>query len=226
MTARRAMESLTLDRGEMHLKDELSPRYAELVYNGFWFSPERLALQAAVDHTQQYVTGVVRVKLYKARALRWLEWLKSNGCGLGGYHLGGEGSNCLRPQRCQSLQGFTTCMPCAHAPCVLGNIVSAYQELLFQMPPGDAPQTTAPESQRFGLLLTTTLACVQGNVIVVGRKSPYSLYDEKIASFEDDGGLYDQKDAAGFIKLQVRPRYPLHSVGPGNMKQQCAYYVN
>ncbi|KAK9837487.1 hypothetical protein WJX81_006238 [Elliptochloris bilobata] len=107
MTARRAMESLTLDRGEMHLKDELSPRYAELVYNGFWFSPERQALQAAVDHTQAFVTGVVRVKLYK------------------------------------------------------------------------------------------------GNVIVVGRKSPYSLYDEKIASFEDDGGLYDQKDAAGFIKLQA-----------------------
>ena len=66
MAARRAMESITLDRGEMHLKDELSPRYAELVYNGFWFSPERLALQAAVDTTQQYVTGVVRVKLYKA----------------------------------------------------------------------------------------------------------------------------------------------------------------
>ena len=68
MAARRAMESITLDRGEMHLKDELSPRYAELVYNGFWFSPERLALQAAVDTTQQYVTGVVRVKLYKARS--------------------------------------------------------------------------------------------------------------------------------------------------------------
>ena len=67
MAARRAMESITLDRGESHLKDELSPRYAELVYNGFWFSPERLALQAAVDTTQQYVTGVVRVKLYKAR---------------------------------------------------------------------------------------------------------------------------------------------------------------
>ena len=66
MAARRAMESITLDRGEAHLKDELSPRYAELVYNGFWFSPERLALQAAVDTTQQYVTGVVRVKLYKA----------------------------------------------------------------------------------------------------------------------------------------------------------------
>lgn len=55
------------------------------------------------------------------------------------------------------------------------------------------------------VLLNMSTACVQGNVIVVGRKSPYSLYDEKIASFEDDGGLYDQKDAAGFIKLQARP---------------------
>ena len=55
------------------------------------------------------------------------------------------------------------------------------------------------------MLLTAASACVQGNVIVVGRKSPFSLYDEKIASFEDDGGLYDQKDAAGFIKLQVWP---------------------
>ncbi|BDA51579.1 Argininosuccinate synthase [Coccomyxa sp. Obi] len=107
LTARRAVESITLDRGELHLKDELMPRYAELVYNGFWFSPERRALQAAIDETQQFCTGTVRLKLYK------------------------------------------------------------------------------------------------GNVIVVGRKSPYSLYDEKIASFEDDGGLYDQKDAAGFIKLQA-----------------------
>eukprot|EP00884_Botryococcus_braunii_P020860 jgi/Botrbrau1/7458/Bobra.0083s0023.1 len=107
LTARRAMESITLDRGEMHLKDELMPRYAELVYNGFWFSPERIALQAAIDQTQQFVTGTVRLKLYK------------------------------------------------------------------------------------------------GNVIVVGRKSKFSLYDDKIASFEDDGGLYDQKDAAGFIKLQA-----------------------
>jgi argininosuccinate synthase len=107
LTAHRAVESVCLDRGEAHLKDDLMPRYAELVYNGFWFSPERRALQAAIDETQKYCTGTVRLKLYK------------------------------------------------------------------------------------------------GNVIVVGRKSPYSLYDEKIASFEDDGGLYDQKDAAGFIKLQA-----------------------
>jgi argininosuccinate synthase len=107
LTARRAMESITLDRGEAHLKDELSPRYAELVYNGFWFSPEREALQAAVDKTQEFVTGTVRVKLYK------------------------------------------------------------------------------------------------GNTIVVGRKSPYSLYDPVIASFEDDAGLYNQADAGGFIKLQA-----------------------
>jgi argininosuccinate synthase len=107
LTARRAMESITLDRGEAHLKDELSPRYAELVYNGFWFSPEREALQKLVDETQKFVTGTVRVKLYK------------------------------------------------------------------------------------------------GNTIVVGRKSPYSLYDPVIASFEDDAGLYNQADAGGFIKLQA-----------------------
>ena len=105
--AHRAVESLCLDRGEAHLKDELMPRYAELVYNGFWFSPERKALQALVDATQQHCTGTVRLKLYK------------------------------------------------------------------------------------------------GNVIVVGRKSPVSLYSATIASFEDDGGAYDQKDAAGFIKLQA-----------------------
>lgn len=107
LAMRRAIESICLDRGESHLKDELMPKYAELVYNGFWFSPERLALQDAFDRTQQFVTGTVRAKLYK------------------------------------------------------------------------------------------------GNVIVVGRKSPYSLYDDKISSFEDDGGAYDQKDAAGFIKLQA-----------------------
>eukprot|EP00775_Hariotina_reticulata_P003963 gene3963-4216_t len=107
LTARRAMESITLDREEAHLKDDLMPKYAEMVYNGFWFSPERLALQALIDETQQYVTGTVRLKLYK------------------------------------------------------------------------------------------------GNVIVVGRKSPYSLYDPVIASFEDDKGLYNQADAGGFIKLQA-----------------------
>jgi len=105
--ARRAMESLCLDRGEMHQKDELMPRYAELVYNGFWFSPERLMLQAAVDATQAHVTGTVRMKLYK------------------------------------------------------------------------------------------------GLASVVGRKSPFSLYNQNLSSFEDDGGLYNQKDAEGFIKLQA-----------------------
>ena len=63
--AHRAMESLTLDRGMAHLKDELMPRYAELVYNGFWFSPEREMMQAAIDFSQRHVTGVVRLKLYK-----------------------------------------------------------------------------------------------------------------------------------------------------------------
>ena len=65
LTARRAMESITLDRGAMHTKDELMPRYAELVYNGFWFSPEREMLQTAIDSCRDAVNGVVRVKLYK-----------------------------------------------------------------------------------------------------------------------------------------------------------------
>ena len=63
--ARRAMESITLDRGAAHLKDDLMPRYAEIIYNGFWFSPERLMLQALIDQAAQNVTGTVRVKLYK-----------------------------------------------------------------------------------------------------------------------------------------------------------------
>jgi len=105
--AHRAMESLTLDRGAAHLKDELMPRYAELVYNGFWFAPEREMIQAAADLSQQDVEGTVRVKLYK------------------------------------------------------------------------------------------------GNVGIVGRKSDKSLYSEEIVTFEDDRGAYDQKDAAGFIRLNA-----------------------
>ncbi|EAV42011.1 argininosuccinate synthase [Roseibium aggregatum IAM 12614] len=107
LTAHRAMESITLDRGASHLKDELMPRYAELIYNGFWFSPEREMLQALIDKSQEHVTGSVRLKLYK------------------------------------------------------------------------------------------------GNVILVGRSSPYSLYSEELVTFEDDQGAYDQKDAAGFIKLNA-----------------------
>ena len=107
LTAHRAMESITLDRGASHLKDELMPRYAELIYNGFWFSPEREMLQALIDKSQEHVTGTVRLKLYK------------------------------------------------------------------------------------------------GNVILVGRSSPYSLYSEELVTFEDDQGAYDQKDAAGFIKLNA-----------------------
>ena len=68
-TAHHAMESLTLDRGMAHLKDELMPRYAELIYNGFWHSPEREMLQTAIDHSQQHVTGVVRLKLYKGNTI-------------------------------------------------------------------------------------------------------------------------------------------------------------
>lgn len=107
LKAHRAMESLTLDRNAAHLKDELMPKYAEMVYNGFWFAPEREMLQAAIDQTQESVNGTVRLKLYK------------------------------------------------------------------------------------------------GGISVVGRKSDDSLFSEKIATFEDDEGAYDQKDAAGFIKLNA-----------------------
>ncbi|MBS0272841.1 MAG: argininosuccinate synthase [Proteobacteria bacterium] len=107
IAAHRAMESITLDRGAAHLKDELMPRYAELIYNGFWFSPEREMLQALIDKSQEFVTGAVKLKLYK------------------------------------------------------------------------------------------------GNVIVTGRSSPYSLYSQDLVTFEDDKGAYDQKDAAGFIKLNA-----------------------
>ncbi|AKR57409.1 Argininosuccinate synthase [Devosia sp. H5989] len=68
LVAHRGIESITLDRGEAHLKDELMPKYAELIYNGFWFAPEREMLQAAIDHTQRYVSGEVTVKLYKGSA--------------------------------------------------------------------------------------------------------------------------------------------------------------
>jgi argininosuccinate synthase len=68
LAAHRGIEQITLDRGAMHLKDELMPRYAEVIYNGFWFSPEREMLQAAIDASQEMVTGDVRVKLYKGSA--------------------------------------------------------------------------------------------------------------------------------------------------------------
>ncbi len=108
LKARRAMESLTLDREAAHLKDELMPRYAALVYNGYWFSPEREALQALIDRTQERVNGEVRVRLYK------------------------------------------------------------------------------------------------GSVQVTGRRSERdSLFDPAVATFEDDRGAYDQKDAEGFIRLNA-----------------------
>ena len=107
LRAHRAIESITLDREVAHLKDNIMPRYAEVIYNGYWWSPEREALQALIDKTQEYVNGTVRLKLYK------------------------------------------------------------------------------------------------GNVDVVGRKSEDSLFDEKIATFEEDEGAYDQKDAEGFIKLNA-----------------------
>ncbi|MYZ49228.1 argininosuccinate synthase [Propylenella binzhouense] len=105
--AHRAIESITLDRGAAHLKDELMPRYAELVYNGFWFAPEREMIQAMADRSQERVDGTVRLKLYK------------------------------------------------------------------------------------------------GNVTVIGRESPDSLYSDALVTFEDDRGAYDQRDAAGFIRLNA-----------------------
>ena len=107
LKAHRAIESITLDREVAHLKDSLMPKYAELIYNGYWWSPEREMLQKMIDESQQFVNGKVRLKLYK------------------------------------------------------------------------------------------------GNVVVVGRQSEDSLFDEKIATFEDDAGAYNQKDAEGFIKLNA-----------------------
>jgi argininosuccinate synthase len=107
LRAHRAIESITLDREAAHLKDELMPRYAKVIYNGFWWSEERKMLQKMIDESQRYVNGDVRLKLYK------------------------------------------------------------------------------------------------GNVTVVGRRSDDTLFDENIATFEDDAGSYDQKDAAGFIKLNA-----------------------
>jgi len=116
--AHRGIESITLDRGAGHLKDEIMPRYAELIYNGFWFAPEREMLQALIDKSQEHVEGTVRLKLYK------------------------------------------------------------------------------------------------GNATVVGRKSPKSLYSLKHVTFEDDAGAYDQRDAAGFIKLNaLRLRLLKHGRG-------------
>ncbi len=74
LEAHRGIESITMDRGAMHLKDELMPKYAELIYNGFWFSPEREMLQAAIDASQAYVTGTVRLKLYKGQARTVGRW--------------------------------------------------------------------------------------------------------------------------------------------------------
>ncbi len=107
LEAHRGIESITLDRGAAHLKDELMPKYAELIYNGYWFSPEREMLQALIDHSQEHANGTVKIKLYK------------------------------------------------------------------------------------------------GLASVVGRWSEDSLYSEQHVTFEDDQGAYDQKDAAGFIKINA-----------------------
>lgn len=118
--ARRALESICLDRGEMHMKDDMSAQYSELIYNGFWFSPDREMMQAAIDKCSESVKGDVRLKLYK------------------------------------------------------------------------------------------------GNVIITGRRSPNSLFDEKLSTFEDDEGLYDQSDAGGFIKLNALRLRTLNRVRGGH----------
>ncbi|MEM9400618.1 MAG: argininosuccinate synthase, partial [Verrucomicrobiota bacterium] len=105
--AHRQLETLTMDREVMQIRDEFMPKYAQLIYNGFWFAPERLFLQAAIDKSQEKVSGSVKLKLYK------------------------------------------------------------------------------------------------GNIITIGRKSPYSLYEEDVASMEDDQGAYNQNDASGFIRLNA-----------------------
>ncbi|MGI8840765.1 MAG: argininosuccinate synthase [Caulobacteraceae bacterium] len=124
LAARRGVESITLDGGAAHLKDELMPRYAALIYNGLWFSPEREMLQAAIDRAREFVTGAARVKLYK------------------------------------------------------------------------------------------------GNVTVIGRSSPVSLYDRDLVTFEEGKGAYDHKDAAGFIalnalRLRVKARRDAKARGEG-----------
>jgi argininosuccinate synthase len=121
LRAHRAIESLTLDREVAHLKDDLMPRYASMIYNGYWWSPERRALQVLIDHTQADVNGTVTVRLYK------------------------------------------------------------------------------------------------GNVIVVSRRSPDSLFDARISTFEDDEGAYDQADAAGFIRLNaLRMRIAANKAAAGS----------
>jgi argininosuccinate synthase len=107
LQAHRGIESITLDRGAAHLKDELMPKYAELIYNGLWFSPEREMLQALIDRSQGAVTGRVKLKLYK------------------------------------------------------------------------------------------------GQAFVIGRESPYSLYDKELVTFEEGAVAYDHRDAEGFIKLNA-----------------------
>ena len=107
LKARKALESITLDSGSMHLKDEIMPKYSKLIYDGYWFSPEREMIQALIDKSQEYVTGKIKLELYK------------------------------------------------------------------------------------------------GNIIISSRNSEYSIYSEKHVTFEDDEGLYNQKDAEGFIKLNA-----------------------
>ncbi len=115
LAAHRGIESITLDRGAMHLKDELMPRYAELIYNGFWFSPEREMLQAAIDHSQALVTGQVRIKLYKGNVTRGRPRQPLFALRPGPRHLrGGQGR--LRPPRRRRLHQAQRPSPARRGP--------------------------------------------------------------------------------------------------------------
>lgn len=193
-------------------------RYAELVYNGLWFSPERQALQNLIDETQKFNSGTVRLKLYKVQLFPcFFPWKHPNHMSHWNHYThksrystfcSSQEPDLLTPFSLQKDLG----VPLWKQERIWNkfSILQAGQmampllqhEVTFALLWHDAVQTSK-SGQRTAHACGVILICLQGNVVVVGRKSPYSLYDEKIASFEDDGGLYNQKDAAGFIKLQA-----------------------
>ena len=114
LAAHRGIESLCLDRGAAHLKDELMPRYAELIYNGFWFSPERAMLQALIDKSQENVEGVVRLKLYKGSVTRRRPEIAEEPLQPGPRHL--RGRRGLRPARRRRLHQAQRAAPSPRRP--------------------------------------------------------------------------------------------------------------
>lgn len=195
------------------------PKYAELVYNGFWFSPEREALQALVDKTQEFVTGTVRLKLYKVH--------NAAGRAVRQQRSAGRDGGAVLHRLCAALVGVMQlwgspgccgCLPVdQHALLVVRwcqMLVHFPDYVCYSQPPSHAAfagcsSCCCTTSGRVSTGFTLLAACppchalLQGNTTVVGRKSPFSLYDPVIASFEDDKGLYNQADAGGFIKLQA-----------------------